>query len=53
MAMDFLNKCPMCATEGKLWHREPVVYHCPNCTSMFSRFGIVLERQKEHPELWN
>lgn len=47
------GKCPLCGTFGKLWHKEPQVFACPNCSSLFSEFGIVLEPQEEAPDMWH
>ena len=52
--MDFSNgKCPMCGTAGKLWHKEPRVFECPNCASLYSRFGLVMEAKKEPQDFWS
>jgi hypothetical protein len=37
------DKCPLCGTSGKIWHREPKVFVCPNCYSYYSKYGLVLE----------
>ncbi|MFH1445266.1 MAG: hypothetical protein ABIF08_02170 [Nanoarchaeota archaeon] len=49
----FHNKCPLCGTSGKNWQKKPEVFVCPSCSSVFSRFGLVLETQNETQELWN
>lgn len=41
------NKCPLCGTFGKEWKEDPQILVCPNCDSVYSEFGIVLESQKE------
>ncbi len=49
----FQNKCPLCGTYGKSWNREPEVFVCPNCDSIYSEFGIVIESSKETINFWN
>ena len=44
--------CPLCGTRGRLWHSNPDVFRCPNCSSIFSEFGMVLESEAEHLNLW-
>jgi len=46
------NRCPLCGTPGKLWHKDPETFRCPNCSSIFSPFGMVLETENEHLNLW-
>ncbi|MBI4173209.1 MAG: hypothetical protein HY519_00645 [Candidatus Aenigmarchaeota archaeon] len=41
------DKCPLCGTCGKLWHKEPAAFMCPNCDSVYSEFGIVIDSQKD------
>jgi hypothetical protein len=43
----------MCGTFGKLWKEDPNVFRCPNCASIFSEFGIVIEAEKEDLNFWN
>ncbi len=46
--------CPVCGTKGrKNWNGESDVFECPNCFSVFSKFGIVAEARKEVQEMWN
>lgn len=47
------NKCPLCGTPGKLWHKNPETFRCPNCMSIFSEFGMVLEVESENLNLWS
>jgi uncharacterized Zn finger protein (UPF0148 family) len=49
----FQNKCPQCGIFGRLWNKEPEVFVCPNCSSLFSKFGFVLEAEKEYPDMWS
>jgi len=49
----FQDRCPVCGTQGKPWDKDPDVKVCPNCATLFSEFGLVLESQKEQQELWN
>ncbi len=42
------HKCPLCGTFGTLWNKKPKVFICPNCYSIYSPFGIVLEVEKEN-----
>ena len=44
----FDSACPRCGTAGKLWHRKPEVFRCTSCSSLFSRFGFVVEAEQEH-----
>ncbi|MBI2676108.1 MAG: hypothetical protein HYX24_06630 [Candidatus Aenigmarchaeota archaeon] len=37
------SSCPMCGTFGKMWNKAPEVFLCPNCSSLYSEFGLVLE----------
>jgi hypothetical protein len=49
-----LDNCPICGTKGKVkWEPDEGVFECPNCSSIFSKFGIVAEARKEVPEHWN
>ncbi len=47
------SRCPVCGTSGRIWNREPEVFRCPNCSSVFSKFGIVLESEREMHEFWS
>lgn len=44
--------CPMCNTAGKMWNKDPIVFRCPNCSSIYSNFGIILEAEKEFVNIW-
>jgi hypothetical protein len=46
------SRCHLCGTYGKIWDKKPDVFICPNCYSIFSEFGIVLESKKELINLW-
>ncbi len=46
------SRCPLCGTTGKLWHKDPKAFRCPNCFAIFSPFGMVLETEKECLNLW-
>ena len=48
------ERCPVCGTHGRLWNKKPEVWQCPNCASIFSQFGMILESEKEELEdFWN
>jgi hypothetical protein len=47
--MVFKGKCPLCGTGGRRWS-EPGTFQCPNCSSIFSDFGVILETRKEEEE---
>jgi ribosomal protein L37AE/L43A len=49
----FTEKCPLCGTHGKIWNRKPEVWQCPNCASIFSRFGLVMESEREMEDFWS
>ncbi|MBI4176561.1 MAG: hypothetical protein HY518_05125 [Candidatus Aenigmarchaeota archaeon] len=51
----FKSKCPLCGTHGKVWENEtePEVFKCPNCASIFSEFGVIMDSEKEHGDFWN
>lgn len=46
------NICPLCGTRGRPWNREPKVFRCPHCSSIFSPYGMVLETENEYLNLW-
>jgi hypothetical protein len=48
----FLNKCPVCGTDGKIWHKKPEVFICPRCFTIYSRYGLVLETEQEPLDIW-
>jgi hypothetical protein len=48
----FKDKCPLCGTHGRLWHKDPEVFVCPHCSSFFSKFGLVLGSEEEMFEMW-
>ncbi|MBI4021030.1 MAG: hypothetical protein HY369_02195 [Candidatus Aenigmarchaeota archaeon] len=47
------TKCPLCGTSGKEWNKEPQVYECRSCSTLYSEFGLVMESQQEQPDLWS
>jgi len=51
----FKDKCPLCGTSGKAWKKDPEVFSCPNCSSLFSRFGLVIDPRQDdsNPDVWN
>jgi len=49
----FKGKCPLCGTSGKIWKKNPQVFICPNCKSIFSDFGLILESEKDVINIWN
>jgi rubredoxin len=51
--MVFSEKCHICGTKGKLWNKDPEVWQCPNCATIFSKFGIVLEAENEPEDFWS
>ena len=52
---DFMedNRCPLCGVKGRVWHKKPAVFKCPNCFSVYSEFGMVIETGKELQEGWS
>lgn len=40
------DNCPNCGSKGKKWKENPEVMICPQCSSYFSEFGIILEPQR-------
>ncbi|MBL7206222.1 MAG: hypothetical protein ISS36_01335 [Candidatus Aenigmarchaeota archaeon] len=42
----FNNNCPFCGTKGKNWETDPDVFRCPQCSSIFSKFGVVAGREE-------
>lgn len=47
----FTSNCPFCGRRGRQWHDKPEAFICPNCNSVFSRFGIVADgRMQEFEE---
>ena len=51
--MLFSENCHGCGTKGKLWNKKPEVWQCPNCLSMFSKFGVVVETETEQEDFWS
>jgi rubredoxin len=49
----FNEKCPLCNTHGRLWNKEPEAWLCPNCSSIFSQFGLVVESEREVEDFWS
>jgi hypothetical protein len=47
------NRCPLCGTSGKVWNSNPEVFACPNCSAIFSEFGLVIESELEYPNIWS
>lgn len=47
------EKCPLCGTSGRSWHKDPVAFRCPNCFAIFSEFGLILESELEYPNFWS
>ncbi len=43
----FKANCPMCGTHGRIWNNKPEVFICPNCSTLYSRFGIVIESEED------
>ena len=41
----FKDKCPMCGTFGRNWNKEPEAFICPNCMSVFTEFGIIIDSE--------
>ncbi len=46
-------KCPRCGTNGKLWKKNPDIFICPNCSTIYSNYGTVLEPEEEPLIVWN
>jgi len=51
--MQDIESCPLCGTKGRSWRGENDVFECPHCSSVFSKFGIVVEAKKDMQENWN
>lgn len=52
----FSNTCPFCGVKGRKWHREPEAFMCPNCRSIFSKFGVIAGKEEiefDEPEISN
>jgi hypothetical protein len=49
----FTNKCPLCGTQGTVWNKSPEAFRCPNCASIFSRYGMVVEAEEDTPVVWH
>jgi len=41
------DKCPLCGTMGEKWDIDEQMFRCPNCSSVYSEFGLVLDSMKE------
>jgi ribosomal protein S27E len=41
------KKCPNCGVEGKLWKKAPEVFVCPMCSSIFNKFGLIVDGEKQ------
>jgi len=44
--MLYSNKCHVCGTFGKKWQKERDVFFCPNCLSIYSNFGVIVDSRK-------
>lgn len=53
LSMLFSGRCHVCGTQGKLWNKKPEVWQCPNCKSVFSKFGLVVETDAEQEDFWS
>lgn len=49
----FTEKCPLCGTKGKVWNEKPEAWQCPNCSSIYSRFGLIVETETETADFWS
>jgi ribosomal protein S27E len=49
----FDTKCPLCGTHGEVWHKSPETFQCPNCASIYSKYGMVLESDTDTPIVWH
>lgn len=47
------NKCPICGTLGRVWHKNPQTFRCPNCSSIYSEFGMIIEIENENMNMWS
>jgi hypothetical protein len=44
----------MCGASGRVWHRSPEVFQCPNCATIYSEFGFVTEPDMEYESsMWS
>jgi len=41
------KKCPSCTTSGKIWKKNPEIFVCPNCSTVFNEFGILIVNEEE------
>lgn len=48
-----VGKCPLCGTSGRVWNKEPQVFECPQCSTFFSEFGVLMDSQREIAEEWS
>lgn len=48
-----MTNCHVCGASGKLWHKEPIVFQCTKCLSIYSEFGIVTDPQVEPQDNWS
>jgi len=46
------KRCPICGVKGKIWKKDIKVFVCPNCSSFFNEFGIVLEPEIKKESLF-
>ena len=49
----FSSKCPLCGTPGSLWHKQPEAFMCPNCDTIYSKYGLVFEADADIPIVWH
>jgi RNA polymerase subunit RPABC4/transcription elongation factor Spt4 len=47
------KRCPICGVKGKTWIKDKDVFVCPNCSSFFNDFGIVLEPENKKERLFS
>lgn len=40
------EKCPSCGVSGKIWKKNPELYICPACNTIFHEFGLLVQRMK-------
>jgi len=51
--MIFSENCHVCGTKGKVWNKNPEVWKCPKCQTVFSKFGVILENEPDSEDFWN
>ncbi len=40
------RRCPTCGVEGETWRKNPDVFLCHRCNTIYNEFGVVLQGNK-------